>query len=139
MDRHLRNSGNKGRTHPPADHLFTPCCDAHCTANLKFPDLSGAALAKTSYRHAQRHWQQGSYCRMLARMLFGAAVPDQRHRILERFYRLPQGLIERFHTGRSARRDAVRILARKPPVPIRAAIAALSGHGRPLTSREEAR
>jgi lycopene beta-cyclase len=38
--------------------------------------------------------------------------------VLQRFYGLPQPLVERFYAGRSTRRDAVRVLSGKPPVPI---------------------
>jgi lycopene beta-cyclase len=69
---------------------------------------------------------------MLTRMLFGAGAPQHRYRMLERFYRLPEPLIERFYAGRSSRADAVRILAGKPPVPLTGALASLAGRGRPL-------
>ncbi|MEJ5978523.1 lycopene beta-cyclase CrtY [Novosphingobium sp. PS1R-30] len=96
------------------------------------PQVSGAALASASYDHAWTHWRQGSFYRMLSRMLFGAGEPQNRFRMLERFYRLPQPLIERFYAGRSTPIDMVRILAGKPPVPVFAALAALTGGGRPL-------
>lgn len=102
-------------------------------------DLSGAALAKASYDLARTHWRDGSFYRMLTRMLFSAATPDRRHRILERFYRLPEGLIERFYAGRSSSLDAVRILTGKPPVPVRDALASIAGRGRPLAPLEEPR
>ena len=77
-------------------------------------------------RHlAHRHWQRGRFDRLLARMLFRAADADQRYRILERFYRLPEPLIGRFYAGRSTVADRVRILAGKPPVSIRRAFAAV--------------
>lgn len=95
-------------------------------------DLSGASLARASYASARAHWRQGSFYRMLARMLFGAAEPQRRYRMLERFYTLPEPLIERFYAGRSTVPDRLRILAGRPPVPVGAAIASLSGGGRPL-------
>jgi lycopene beta-cyclase len=98
------------------------------------PDLSGAALARASYDWARGHWRQGSFYRMLTRMLFGAAQPQLRYRMLERFYRLPQPLIERFYAGRSTPGDRWRILAGKPPVPLGAALASLAGGGRPLAA-----
>ncbi|MBU1755563.1 MAG: lycopene cyclase family protein, partial [Alphaproteobacteria bacterium] len=52
--------------------------------------------------------------------------------IFERFYRLPEPLIERFYAARSTRLDQLRTLTGKPPVPIPRAIAALLGKGRPL-------
>jgi lycopene beta-cyclase len=99
----------------------------------RLPDLSGASLAKASYDWALAHWRQRSFYRMLTRMLFGAAQPQGRYRMLERFYRLPEPLIERFYAGRSTTADALRILAGKPPVPIASAIASLAGGGRPLS------
>lgn len=95
-------------------------------------NLSGAALASASYGWAGSHWRRGSFYRMLTKMLFGAAEPPLRYRMLERFYRLSEPLIERFYAGRSTTLDRVRILAGRPPVPIGAAMASLSGGGRPL-------
>jgi lycopene beta-cyclase len=74
---------------------------------------------------AKAHWQRGRFDRLLARMLFRAADPPQRYRVLERFYRLPEPLIGRFYAGRSTVGDRVRILAGKPPVPVRRAFAAM--------------
>lgn len=96
-------------------------------------DLSGASLSQASYVWGQAHWRQGSFYRMLARMLFGAAAPAERYRMLERFYTLPERLIERFYAGRSTSLDRLRVLAGKPPVPVRAALASLTGQGRPLS------
>jgi hypothetical protein len=44
--------------------------------------------------------RRGFY-RMLAAMLFKAAEPQERYRILERFYRLDPQLIGRFYAGHS--------------------------------------
>lgn len=92
----------------------------------RLPDLSGAALARSSRTYAQRHWRSGGYYRLLDTMLFRAAVPEQRYRIFERFYRLSEKLIGRFYAGRSSYYDRIRILCGRPPVPIRAAMHALS-------------
>jgi hypothetical protein len=67
----------------------------------RLPNLSGAALAAASYEWGRAHWQRGSFYRMLTRMLFGAGEPQHRFRMLERFYRLPEPLIERFYAGRT--------------------------------------
>lgn len=95
-------------------------------------NLSGEALERAGHAWAREHWRQGRFYRMLTSMLYGAAVPDQRYKVLERFYGLPAPLIERFYAGRSSVADMARILAGKPPVPIGAAIKSLSGKGRPL-------
>lgn len=76
---------------------------------------------------AEAHWRRGRFDRLLARMLFKAAEPAQRYKILERFYRLPLPLIARFYAGHSTLGDRVRILAGKPPVTVGRAIKAMVG------------
>jgi lycopene beta-cyclase len=97
----------------------------------RLPNLSGAALAEASYAWALAHWRQGRFYRMLTRMLFGAGEPQYRFRMLERFYRLPRPLIERFYAGRLTATDKLRIVAGRPPVPLIGALASLVG-GQPL-------
>lgn len=81
-------------------------------------DLSAAALYKLTREHSAEIWRKRAYYRFLTRMLFLAAAPENRYRVLERFYRMPQGLIERFYAGRSTAADKARILMGKPPVPM---------------------
>ncbi|MFT3967012.1 MAG: lycopene beta-cyclase CrtY [Sphingobium sp.] len=88
-------------------------------------DLSGPALHGALHRLARAHWRGQSYYRLLARLLFDAADPPERHRVLARFYRLDPGLIDRFYAGRSTAYDKLRIMMGKPPVPLGRAIAAL--------------
>jgi lycopene beta-cyclase len=92
-------------------------------------DLSGAALAAFSEDYARQHWKQSAFLRALSAMLFTAAEPRNRYRVLERFYRLDRRLIERFYAGRTTTFDKVRILAGKPPVPVGKAIGVLTGLG----------
>lgn len=93
------------------------------------PDLSGEALAQFSEGWARQHWRGGAFYRMLSAMLFGAAEPAQRYKVLERFYKLDRRLIERFYRGESTTRDKMRVLAGRPPVPLGKAIAVLAGIG----------
>ncbi len=86
-----------------------------------------AGLGRATRHLANRHWQRGRFDRLLARMLFHAADPPQRYRILERFYRLPEPLIGRFYAGQSTMGDRMRILAGKPPVSIRRAVTTIMG------------
>lgn len=95
-------------------------------------NLSGEGLGKASHEWAANHWRRGRFYRMLTRMLFGAALPTERWRVLQRFYTLPEPLIERFYAGRSTAADMLRVLAGKPPVPIGAAMASLLGGKRGL-------
>lgn len=70
---------------------------------------------------ARKHFARCAFERLLNRLLFLAGEPEQRHLVLARFHRLPQPLIERFYAGMSPRRDQLRILVGKPPVPFFAA------------------
>lgn len=85
-----------------------------------------AALALAIRGHAARQHRKQGFYRLLNRMLFLAAEPDKRHLVLERFYKLPTPLIERFYAGQTTTTDILRILTGKPPVPIHRALACLS-------------
>ncbi|MEQ7874403.1 lycopene beta-cyclase CrtY [Sphingomonas sp. ASV193] len=82
-------------------------------------------LGAASRARAATHWRQGRFDRMLTRLLLRAARPDQRYRVLQRFYRLPEPLIERMYSGRSTAFDKFRTLAGKPPVSIPRALHAI--------------
>ena len=84
-----------------------------------------AQLGTATRDLAKRHWQRGRFDRLLARMLFRAADPAARYRILERFYRLPEPLIGRFYAGQATLGDRLRILAGRPPVSVARAVAAM--------------
>lgn len=98
------------------------------------PDLTTAALADRLKARSFELWRRGGFSRALNRMMFLAADPTDRYRVLERFYRLPQPLIERFYAGRPTLGDKARILAGRPPVRVGRALAALpeSALGRAL-------
>ena len=65
------------------------------------------------------------FLRLLNRMLFRGCAPDRRYTLLQRFYRMPQGLIERFYAGRLTVADQLRIVTGKPPIPLGTAIRCL--------------
>jgi lycopene beta-cyclase len=92
-------------------------------------DLGPTELASFSENYARTHWNSAWYYRMLTAMLFAAAEPDQRYRVLQRFYRLDPRLIERFYAGQSTLADRLRILAGRPPVPVGRALGVLTGLG----------
>ncbi|MEL7491094.1 MAG: lycopene beta-cyclase CrtY [Pseudomonadota bacterium] len=89
-------------------------------------DFSSEAIYGLTRRYSTEQWEAGSFYRLLCRMLFRAAEPSQRYKVLERFYKLPQPLIERFYAGVTPVRDKARILVGKPPVPISRAISVLA-------------
>lgn len=80
--------------------------------------MDAPALAAWTRDRTRRHWRRGRYLRLLNRLLFRAARPDQRYRVLERFYRLPEPLVARFYADRLTAGDRVRLLAGRPPVPL---------------------
>lgn len=69
-----------------------------------------------------KHRETESFLRLLNRMLFRACEPDQRYKVLQRFYGLPIDLIERFYAGKLNQADKARILIGKPPVPVTKAL-----------------
>ncbi len=103
----------------------------HATTGYSFPDavrmadelaessdLSARAVGALIRRRSISHWRGQGYLRFLNRMLFIAARPGEGYRVMERFYGLRQGLIERFYADRLTGRDRLRILTGKPPVAI---------------------
>ena len=74
----------------------------------------------------REHYSSERFFRLLNRMLFRAAKPQERYMVLQRFYGLGEGLIERFYAGDLTWRDKVRILIGKPPVPVFKALQNLS-------------
>lgn len=97
------------------------------------PDLSAAASRIRASSTAQ--WRGQLFMRLLNRMLFFASAPAQRYRLLQRFYTLPQGRIERFYAARLTWADKLRILSGKPPVPIGAAFMAMANIERGTSSK----
>ena len=109
--------------------LFQPLTSYSLPDAVRFASwlaaLPGPALAKATRDYAQRTWRRNAYYRMLGMMLFRAADPPKRYRILEHFYRLSPKLIGRFYAGRSTLADKMRILIGRPPVPLGRAVKAL--------------
>jgi len=134
FEEYWRSGGNKvakagmraGLFHPTTGYSLP---DAVRTASLiaRASDLSGVALHDLTYRFARSLWRRRGFYRMLDTMLFKAAEPAERYRILERFYRLDPLLIGRFYAGRSTMTDKARLLMGKPPVPVGRAFAAIRG------------
>lgn len=97
----------------------------HLAESLRVDDVAGDIRSR-----ARDVWAERGFYRLLNRMLFRAAKPQERYKVLERFYRLPQPLIERFYAARSTLGDKARILSGKPPVPVGAALTCLVEKGR---------
>ena len=121
----LARSGLAGGFFHPMTGYSLPdgVCLAQALAAL--PSLTSASAHAAARGLSMRLWRERRFFRMLARMLFDAAMPDQRWRVLRRHYGLGEGLIARFYAARLTLADKIRILAGKPPVPIGAALASL--------------
>ncbi len=88
-------------------------------------DPAALDLAERMRAFAERTWQARGFYRLLDRMLFRAADPTDRYKVLERFYGLDAGLVGRFYAARSTAIDKLRILSGKPPVPLGRALRVL--------------
>ena len=114
--------GLKGGFFHPTTGYSLPQAAANAIALTQLPDLGGQAIAAWTRGHFLSHWQSGSFYRLLNRMLFQAAAPQERVRIFEHFYRLDEAIVARFYAGRSTLLDKLRILSGKPPVPLSKAL-----------------
>ena len=91
----------------------------------KLPTLNTVNVYRLTREFSTQQWRQTRFMRALNRMLFFASAPERRYLLLQRFYRLPQPLIERFYAGMPNWNDKLRIMSGKPPVPLLAAFKAV--------------
>jgi lycopene beta-cyclase len=113
-----------GLFHPTTGYSL-PDAVRLASAIARAPDLSREGLAQLTREHGARAWKRRGFYRMLDTMLFRAAYPHERYRIMERFYTLSEPLIARFYAAQSTRFDQLRILTGKPPIPIPRALGAI--------------
>jgi len=109
-----------GLFHPTTGYSL-PSAVRLADAVAALPELSSAALFEAIRAHALAEWRAQGFFRLLNRMLFRAAAPEARWRVMQRFYGLPAPLIGRFYAARLGLLDKARILSGKPPVPVGAA------------------
>lgn len=88
-------------------------------------ELSAARLHAETRAHSVACWKAAGFYRLLDRMLFRAAEPDGRYRLLQRFYGLSPDLVSRFYAGHSTLYDKARLLSGRPPVPVLRALRCL--------------
>jgi lycopene beta-cyclase len=129
-----RAGARAGFSHPLTSYTL-PQAAAVAQLIAREADLPGEQLAALLEGEATRHWAHTKFYRRLGAMLFYAGDPDQRYRIFERFYRLPEPTVERFYAARSSLADKARVLVGKPPVPVLGAMRALLASGAPMAER----
>ena len=84
--------------------------------------LNSGSIAPWIRDRVRRRWREQRLFRFLNRMLFLAAAPTERYRILQHFYRLPESVIDRFYAGQLTTGDGVQVLTGIPPIPIHRAL-----------------
>jgi len=115
-----------GYSLPNAVKIADEIAQALKTHTGKDPE-SREPFSNTFIRMAQReHLQNERFFRLLNRMLFRAAEPQERYKVLQRFYTLSEGLVRRFYAGTLTPFDKIRVLSGKPPVPIHKALKSFS-------------
>ena len=122
-DRTARIGLRGGFFHPTTGYSLP---DAVRIALLIARQSDFATLPQVLRAEARRLWKARGFYRLLDKMLFRAAEPAERYRVLQHFYRLPPELVERFYAAKSTLSDKARILSGKPPVPIGRALKALA-------------
>lgn len=88
-------------------------------------ELTSESVTSVLRKLAEQAWERQVYFRLLNRFLFIASRGAERRRIFERFYRLPQALIERFYAADLKTRDKFRIVFGRPPVSLGRALGAI--------------
>ena len=125
----IAKAGTRAGLFHPLTGYSLPKAVHYATQLAARRDFSPASLLKFSEDQGRAAWREGVHVRRLTAMLFGAASPHERYRVLELFYRHPHKMIERFYAGRLTLGDKLRTVSGKPPVPIGRAVAVLAGLG----------
>ncbi len=111
-----------GYSLPDAVALAEAICDLEV--------IDAASVSALVRARSIRLWRERGFFRLLNRMLFRAARPGERYRVLERFYGLAEPLIGRFYAANLTGLDKLRLVSGKPPVPVGAAVKCLREKGR---------
>lgn len=83
-------------------------------------------ILETYFEERAPDWK---YLCLLNRLMFEAAKPEERFRVLQHFYQLPDSLVANFYRGALTVGDRIRILSGKPPVPMGAALKCIWSSG----------
>ena len=111
--------------HPMTGYSFPDAVD---TADLVKSQtrLDAGPLYRTLRAHSVAKWNGRGFYRLLTRMMFEAARPEERYRTLQHFYALDEAVVERFYAGETTKTDMARILSGRPPVPVGKALGVLA-------------
>jgi lycopene beta-cyclase len=73
------------------------------------------ALRSAWPRLVSDHKKQFRFCLLLNRLLYGAFAAEDRHHVIQRFYRLPAPVLARFYAMTLTPADRVRVFCSRPP------------------------
>ena len=93
---------------------------------LRQDDFTSKKAGEIISNYRNKIWNERSFFRLLNRMLFQAGKSNERYKVLERFYRFNEGLIQRFYSAELSHVDRARLTIGKPPVPLLAALKCIS-------------
>ncbi|MEM7433473.1 MAG: lycopene beta-cyclase CrtY, partial [Pseudomonadota bacterium] len=124
FDENVALTGLRGLLFHPLTSYSVP--DAARAADLIVRTANHPKQIPTALRDLSRSlWRSRAFMRLLARMMFVGADAPARRAIMQRFYKLPQDLIERFYSASLTPQDKLRILCGRPPIALHRAVASL--------------
>ncbi len=130
FEAHWRSGGSRAATVGERAALVHPAAGdalSEAVRVARLPNWSAPALHDALHSFARAAWRERRFYRRFNRMQFRTARPAERHRMLDRLYRLDESLIGRFYAGSLTARDKTRIVAGRPTVPIGRALRVAAG------------
>lgn len=85
-------------------------------------DLSEESVRTCVNSYREEREKDRGFFRILNLLMFQAAKDNERYRVFQHFYLLPEATIARFYQGKLTRLDRAKIFIGKPPVPVLSAI-----------------
>jgi lycopene beta-cyclase len=92
------------------------------------PQFTFANLSRIERDYREKRERDRNFLRLLNLLLFKASVPQERYKVLQLFYKMPEKLVERFYRGELHPWDKCRIFMGRPPVPINRACKVILNH-----------
>ena len=124
QDQQARSGMRSGMFHQTTGYSL-PFAARAADMLAKLDNLTTDRASHQLRQSASQSWDDQGYFRLLNRLLFIAAKGHERRQIFERFYRLNDGLIERFYAANLRASDKLRIVSGRPPIAIGTALGAL--------------
>jgi len=127
-ERAVARSGLRAALFHPTTGYSLPDALAFADRIAALDDFSASNVRALVETQSRTLWSDRAFFRLINRMMFIAAKPPERVFILERFYRLPAAVIERFFAARLTLADRALIIsfmAAKPPVSFPKAISVM--------------